>query len=98
MNAQHTPAPWHWDGDGFNSLFDAKGRMLLYYTNRDDGVHCENEFDASLIAAAPELLDVLQGIKWKSADRDNMEFSALITYSQMDAIRIAIANATGTPS
>jgi hypothetical protein len=29
----------------------------------------------------------LGGIKWKSADRDNMEFSATITCYQMDAIR-----------
>ena len=33
----------------------------------------------------------LEGIKWRSADRDNMEFAAAITYSQMDAIRAALA-------
>ena len=34
-----------------------------------------------------ELREVLKSIHWKSADKDNMEFSALITYSQMIAIR-----------
>ena len=38
-----------------------------------------------------ELREALASIKWRSADRDNMEFSALITYVQMDAIRSALA-------
>ena len=48
-----------------------------------------------LAGAAAELLAALAGIKWKSADRDNMEFAARITYAQMDAIRAAVAKATG---
>jgi glucan biosynthesis protein len=44
---------------------------------------------APLIEAAvlEEAAKALAGIKWRSADRDNMEFTATITYSQMDAIR-----------
>ena len=34
--------------------------------------------------------EALGSIKWKSADRDNMEYSALITCWQMDAIRAAL--------
>lgn len=38
------------------------------------------------------LVAVLRGIKWKSIDRDNMEFTARITYSQMDAINAALSH------
>lgn len=37
-----------------------------------------------------QLRAALREIKWRSADRDNMEFSATITYSQMDKIRAAL--------
>lgn len=30
------------------------------------------------------IVPFLKGIRWKSIDRDNMEFRATITYSQMD--------------
>lgn len=33
----------------------------------------------------------MAGIRWISADKDNMEFAARITYSQMADIRIALA-------
>lgn len=39
---------------------------------------------------AEHLKDLLGRIKWKGADKDNMEFSALITYSLMDAILEAL--------
>lgn len=37
-----------------------------------------------------KLRAALREIKWRSADKDNMEFSATITYSQMDKIRAAL--------
>lgn len=37
------------------------------------------------------LVAALEGISWKSADRDNMEFAARITCYQMDVIRAALA-------
>lgn len=45
------------------------------------------EADAMRIAA---LEGALASVKWASADRDNMEFAARITYVQMDAIRAAL--------
>lgn len=42
-----------------------------------------------------ELLKALEDIKWKSADKDNMEFSALITTWQRTAIVEAIAKMRG---
>lgn len=47
-------------------------------------------------AARIEKLEAaLRGIKWLSADKDNMEFAATITYSQMDVIRAALAAPSG---
>lgn len=43
-----------------------------------------------LAAGVAEMRDILAGIKWQSADRDNMEFAARITYVQMDRIRAAL--------
>lgn len=34
--------------------------------------------------------EILSKITWKSAHKDNMEYSALITYNQMDEIRAAL--------
>ena len=38
-------------------------------------------------AALEAATKVLDGIEWRSVDRDNMEFTATITYSQMITIR-----------
>lgn len=49
--------------------------------------------DTLLVESADEierLRAALGSIKWLSADRDNMEYAATITYSQMDAIRAAL--------
>ena len=58
----------------------------------DDG---EARANAALIVKAVNayepMREALAGIKWKSADRDNMEFSATITCWQMDRIRAALA-------
>lgn len=45
--------------------------------------------------ADAHLIEALKSIQWKSADKDNMEFSALIPYNVMDAIRAALARAEG---
>jgi hypothetical protein len=39
------------------------------------------------------LFRALAGIRWRSADPDNMEFTARITHSQMDAITAALKEA-----
>lgn len=53
------------------------------------------ERQASII---DELYEALEGIKWRSDDKDNMEFAARVTYSQMDAIHAALAKARGESS
>jgi chromosome segregation ATPase len=37
----------------------------------------------------------LRALRWKSIDKDNMEYQATVTYSEMDAIRAALAKETG---
>ena len=39
-----------------------------------------------------EAVGALESLKWKSVDKDNMEFACRITYSQMDKIKAALAN------
>ena len=58
---------------------------------------CQKRYAFSECQAADrieQLEAALRGIKWRSADRDNMEFAATITYSQMDAIRAALEERT----
>ena len=51
---------------------------------------------AELLAAVEGMRAMLSGIKWRSIDRDNMEFSATITCWQMDAIRAALTTGEAT--
>lgn len=54
------------------------------------GVITPQKLDLEAADTIDKLRAALRGIKWRSADKDNMEFSATITYSQMDAIRAAL--------
>ena len=47
----------------------------------------------ALAAENERLREAFNAVKWRSVDRDNMEFSATITYSQMDALRAALNHA-----
>ena len=97
-----TPGPWRNGADA--SHFDAPevtdDKTFSYYVhNARDAI-----FIALSREAVPALLDTLErqaaeierlrgaldGIKWRSACKDNMEFSATITCWQMDAIRAAL--------
>jgi hypothetical protein len=51
-------------------------------------------------AEIERLRGTLGGIKWRDACKDNMEFSAMITCWQMDAIRAALTgeDAAGSPT
>jgi hypothetical protein len=51
-------------------------------------------------AEIKRLRAALGGIKWRSACKDNMEFSATITCWQMDAIRAALTgeDTAGSPT
>lgn len=59
----HTPGPWHDDGYRIYAPTDAadkrRGRMIVEYKHVDDF----NDPDASLIAAAPDLLGEAQVLR-----------------------------------
>ena len=42
-----------------------------------------------------ELVKILEGIKWKSCEKDNMEFAARITCFQMDDILALLSKLKG---
>lgn len=86
MTSEHTPAPWHVDAlDG--TVYAANHRTVP-----------QNDADARLIAAAPDLLAALaeaaprleQALIDEPEDYDNHELRAVCSQ-----IRAAIAKATG---
>lgn len=92
---KHTPGPWHareWQCRGVTSV----GRVADNRVGFEQIAECsgngrqvsneQEEADARLIAAAPDLLEALKGVL-RVADRKTDEF---------DAARAAIAKATGS--
>lgn len=91
----HTPGPWTFTGaaearakDGINLnqiCFGDKSRNRVCTVAGHGVSKEENDANARLIAAAPELLEALEGVL-RVADRKTVEF---------DAARAAIAKARG---
>lgn len=82
--SKHTPGPWSHDGDG---EILAQDNVIVVYSHGGQRA-VQTDEDANLIAAAPDLLEALEGIisaigGWGS-DR-----------SKLDAARAAIAKARG---
>ena len=90
MTTKHTPGPWvvgTTDGHATYSITGPRG--TLPYIARIPAGRLENADNASLIAAAPELLAALE---WACAGVEYMETE----YSeQLTAARAAIARAKG---
>jgi hypothetical protein len=58
--SKHTPGPWRTDGDGIRTLIRGADMTIVAVRHRLDAkTHSAN---AKLIAAAPELLAVCQGV------------------------------------
>lgn len=100
---KHTPGQWTWVKEQLDSglaeyiVLKAGEDYVLSPRATHAGetwVRVRND-DATLIAEAPALVEALEGIKWKSADKDNMEFAARITYVQMDKIRAVLKRVYG---
>lgn len=90
MSTQHTPGPWFWDHEGADAmaLVEEDGTTILHLaTLRNSTAARHMEANAQLIAAAPELLEALQGILAGVAgcERD----------PKWELARVAIAKATG---
>lgn len=89
--SKHTPGPWTLNG--FYIEFDAATRIATASNWRMSGVdaHAEAKANARLIAAAPDLLEVLeQFVAWVDAPSESA-----FSDSQLAAARAAIAKAKG---
>ncbi len=69
---QHTPGPWHIARHASTLIEAESGRHVAtsggYSTNADNGEHHdENDANARLIAAAPDLLAMLEEIESKES-------------------------------
>ena len=65
MSAKHTPGPWRFDGDWWRRPTIYGGKVEVATINKAwfperDGRGGEQEANALLIAAAPELLEALE--------------------------------------
>jgi hypothetical protein len=104
-NAKHTPAPWKYDGDGFDSVAarhcGTDGYTVFPVDENGDVTGCiceiadcidddEAEANARLIAAAPELLAFIESI---APEGFSMERG--LTFDQWTDARKLIAEATG---
>jgi hypothetical protein len=84
MNAQHTPGPWTTDGtaeSGNLDIVSPLGRVAMM-----DCDHDLTAIDAQLIAAAPDLIEALQGLL--------NALPSATTHPAIKAARAAIAKAT----
>jgi hypothetical protein len=61
MSAAHTPGPWKWSKahNGLTYIYDAKGRVIARVFRPAGMSQGEQQANARLIAAAPELLNSL---------------------------------------
>jgi hypothetical protein len=71
---------------GFNDPVTGK---YVNFPTQPDGPKAADTIERQA-AEIERLRGTLGGIKWRSACKDNMEFSATITCWQMDAIRAAL--------
>lgn len=107
---KHTPGPWgieqtddtNWIG--FMRPHDGKVELIVCTTARDftlkDGAREQNDANARLIAAAPELLDALvEAVECGMVPISSAKDGGASTHSRQvrcaDMIRAAIAKATG---
>ena len=111
MKTLHTPKSWHvGSGNGEGNIFADEGRMAL----EDGGTTlypictvvkmpnhaAEDEANASLISAAPEMLEAcysilnVEGLA-SAAERSVPAFKGVDVKYHFDKIRTAIAKATG---
>lgn len=105
VKALHTPGPWSFDHDWrrFPTIFGADKKKVA--TIEKDGFPAKNvrtaaqEANARLIAAAPELLEALEGIcsAFTQPGNDGW-FSDPVHSDEVNKARAAIAKATGEQS
>ncbi len=99
MDAKHTPGPWHAGGFGNTIIYAADGWAVAdvkVYHDRHNGYE-EMQANASLISAAPELLDALESFLRAPSVGSGGPGSSTIVVQEFNlrAARAAIAKAKG---
>ena len=92
----HTPGPWRIvriDGELVGSIFRGKTRICAGIID-DIKLHSEAEANAHLIAAAPEMLEVLEWLA-EEFDRRDLGDGAMFCDSDIEQVRAAIRKARG---
>lgn len=97
----HTPGPWKLVPKFHASVESSTGRHVAncggYTTNMDQGEHMnENEANARLIAAAPDLLEALEALL--ETAKEDRPYAHTDTGSEVFKAQAAIAKATGNAS
>lgn len=88
---KHSPAPF--SVNGFNNIIDANRKTIAHITEFVNDPISQNEANAVLLAAAPELLAVLEDVIYALSDTDG---EGLIEYTHwMVKARAVIAKAKG---
>lgn len=89
-NAKHTPGPWHTEGQ---SVVSDNGEMeCSITTGKFQENHEESRANASLIAAAPALLEALKRLCDSLAWEENRSGT---TYSGYESAKAVIVQAEG---
>jgi len=96
MSAAHTPGPWWFDQASDEITCEAregKVEIASVVTGWAPSFEAEQQANARLIAAAPELLAVLLMVKEAAIDERGLDFN--LTTEQWAVFHAAIAKATG---
>ena len=108
MSTQHTPGPWHWDGNPCNYDKEQEAPWLVDANNSfppilGGTITCQSDANARLIAAAPELLKALNecrlaiqgGTTFEPYDSRGAGFQQEFGIAFVEYLNATIAKATG---
>lgn len=103
--SKHTPAPWKWQNDWtedrYSSIYDGsmghlEPGVLRFGMDGEEGIYCQNEADAHLIAAAPEMFEALKlGLKYLKTKRGPEDVGDPDRFLFAQSLSAAIAKAEG---
>jgi hypothetical protein len=98
MSAQHTPGPWT-SYTGTNSIWADGKRAICIVTGARNHEDQERDANARLIAAAPDLLEALNGVLpyMEAAETEGLVGDEGCHWP-VENVRAAIAKATGSAS
>jgi hypothetical protein len=100
MSKKHTPEPWHYDGHGINRPDGVRLATFedeSYPTFDEEGCYARSDrqdADGMLFAAAPDMLEALEGIL-NSFHESVRTTASLDEFPALKAVQAAILKATG---